>query len=81
MRQTKKRESRRVKSEQKHRDTKSIRSAFIINMFREFPDRVFTLKHLVSASGGNSREGRYMVKDILEDLIAQEVVIAAGRDK
>ena len=81
MRQTKRRESRQAKSEQKHRDTKSIRSAFIINMFREFPDRVFTLKHLVSASGGNSREGRYMVKDILDDLISQEVVIQAGRDK
>ena len=65
MRQTKKRESRRVKSEQKHRDTKSIRSAFIINMFREFPDREFSLKQLTSASGGNSQQARYIVREVV----------------
>ena len=81
MKQSKKRESRRAKSDEKRRDTKSIRSAFIINLFREFPDRVYTLKHLASASGGNTREGRYMVKDILEVLIEEGVVMTLGRDK
>ena len=46
-------------------DSMSIRSAFIVNMFREFPDRVFSMKQLTSASGGNSKEARYMVRDIL----------------
>ncbi len=59
----------------------SIRSAFIVNMFREFPDRVFSMKQLTSASGGNSKEARYMVRDILEALVAGGVVECHGRDK
>ncbi len=62
-------------------DSMSVRSAFIVNMFREFPDRVFSLKQLASASGGNSKEGRYMVRDIVESLIEGGVVEAHGRDK
>lgn len=62
-------------------DSMSVRSAFIVNMFREFPDRVFSLKQLAAASGGNSKEGRYMVRDIVESLIEGGVVDAHGRDK
>ena len=62
-------------------DSMSIRSAFIVNMFREFPDRVFSMKQLTSASGGNSKEARYMVRDILEALVAGGVVECHGRDK
>ena len=62
-------------------DARSVRSAFVVNMFREFPDRVFSLKQLSSASGGNTREGRYIVRDIVEELVAEGVVECHGRDK
>ena len=62
-------------------DSISVRSAFIVNMFREFPDREFSLKQLASASGGNNKEGRYMVRDIVEALIEGGVVESHGRDK
>lgn len=62
-------------------DAKSIRTAFIINMFREFPDRIFSLKQLTSASGGNSKEARYIVRDVVEALVAEGVVDCHGRDK
>ncbi|MBQ2374502.1 MAG: ribonuclease R [Alistipes sp.] len=62
-------------------DSKSVRSAFIVNMFREFPDREFSMKQLTSASGGNSKEGRYIVRDIVEALVEGGVVERHGRDK
>ena len=62
-------------------DSMNVRSAFIVNMFREFPDRVFSMKQLAAASGGNSKEGRYMVRDIVEALIEGGVVESHGRDK
>ena len=34
------------------------RSSLIINLFREFPNNKFSLKHLASASGGATKEGR-----------------------
>lgn len=71
-----------VRREQKsHTDSMSVRSAFIVNMFREFPDRVFSLKQLAAASGGNSKEGRYMVRDIVDALVEGGVVESHGRDK
>ena len=81
MKQSKRRESRRERAAAARVDTKSVRQAFVVNMFREFPDRVFTLKQLVSASGGNSREARYIVRDVIEALIAEGVVESYGRDK
>ena len=81
MKQSKRRESRRERATAARVDAKSVRQAFVVNMFREFPDRVFTLKHLVSASGGNSREARYIVRDVIEALIAEGVVVSHGRDK
>ncbi|MBO7195552.1 MAG: ribonuclease R [Alistipes sp.] len=62
-------------------DSKSVRSAFIVNMFREFPDREFSMKQLTSASGGNSKEGRYIVRDIIEALVVGGVVERCSRDK
>ena len=62
-------------------DSMSVRSAFIVNMFREFPERVFSMKQLASASGGNTKEGRYMVRDIVEALVQGGVVESHGRDK
>lgn len=62
-------------------DSKSVRSAFIVNMFREFPDREFSMKQLTSASGGNSKEARYIVRDIVEALVEGGVVERRSRDK
>ena len=62
-------------------DSMSVRSAFIVNMFREFPERVFSMKQLASASGGNTKEGRYMVRDIVEALVQGGVVESHSRDK
>mgnify|MGYP003308320200 CR=1 FL=1 len=76
-----KRKSRQGAEKRSHADSKNIRTAFIINMFREFPDRQFSLKQLTSASGGNSKEGRYIVRDVVEALVAEGVVDCFGRDK
>ena len=76
-----KRKSRQGVEKRSHADSKNIRAAFIINMFREFPDRQFSLKQLTSASGGNSKEGRYIVRDVVESLVAEGVVDCFGRDK
>lgn len=78
MAQRKRKESRGASS---RTDSMSVRSAFIVNMFREFPDREFSLKQLASASGGNNKEGRYMVRDIVDALIEGGVVESHGRDK
>ena len=68
MRQSRRKDSRRAGGSSRG-DAKSVRSAFVVNMFREFPDRVFSLKQLSSASGGNTREGRYIVRDIVEQTL------------
>lgn len=62
-------------------DSKSVRASFIVNMFREFPERVFSLKQLTAMSGGNSKEARYIVRDVVEALVEQGVVDCHGRDK
>ena len=77
----KRRDSRRGSKQNSSADAKSIRAAFIINMFREFPDREFSLKQLTSASGGNSQQARYIVREVVEGLVAEGVVEAHSRDK
>lgn len=79
MRQSRKKDLRRGGAQRT--DAKSVRSAFVVNMFREFPDRVFSMKQLASASGGNTREGRYIVRDIVEALVEEGIVECYGRDK
>ena len=81
MRETKRKGKRREKGAAPHVDSKQMRAAFIINMFREFPDREFSLKQLTSASGGNSKEARYIVRDLIDVLVEQGVVERHGRDK
>ena len=81
MRGTKKRGQRREKGSAPHVDSKQMRAAFIINMFREFPDREFSMKQLVSASGGNTKEARYMVRDLVDALVEQGVVVRHSREK
>ena len=81
MRGTKRRGQRREKGSAPHVDSKQMRAAFIINMFREFPDREFSMKQLVSASGGNTKEARYMVRDLVDALVEQGVVVRHSREK
>ncbi len=48
-----------------------------MDMFREFPDNKFSLKHLAAASGGADRDGRNMtfaiIKQLIEDGFVEEV--------
>ena len=44
------------------------RSSLIINLFREFPNNKFSLKHLASASGGATKEGRLRTREIITEL-------------
>ena len=81
MRGTKRRGQRREKGATPRVDSKQMRAAFIINMFREFPDREFSMKQLVSASGGNTKEARYMVRDLVDALVEQGVVVRHSREK
>ena len=76
----KRRDSRRGSKQNSSADAKSIRAAFIINMFREFPDREFSLKQLTSASGGNSQQARYIVREVVEGLDVVEKIqqVATG---
>ena len=76
----KKRESRRDKGRGRN-EGMSVRAAFVVNMFREFPDRIFSIKQLVAASGGNSRDARYVVRDVVDGLVESGVVVRHGHDK
>ena len=76
----KKRESRRDNGRGRN-DGMSVRAAFVVNMFREFPDRIFSIKQLVAASGGNSRDARYVVRDVVDGLVESGVVVRHGHDK
>lgn len=55
------------------------RSSLIINLFREFPNNKFSLKHLASASGGATKEGRLRTREIITELLAQALSRSAGR--
>ena len=74
---------RRDKTRRSERGTlsPSSRAAFVVRMFREFPERIFSMKQLVAASGGNSRDARYVVRDVVESLVENGVVERLSRDK
>lgn len=57
------------------------RRGMILRLVSEFPNNKFSIKHLASASGGNSREGRRETIAILESLLKQGAIDAVGRDK
>lgn len=57
------------------------RAGFIVNMFREMPEKKFTLKHLAAASGSADRDGRNMTKHILDTLLEQGYIEMEGRGK
>ena len=65
------------KKKNKRGNNRDERASFIVDMFREFPDNKFSLKHLAAASGGADRDGRNMtfaiVRQLMEDGFVEEV--------
>ena len=61
------------------RDNFSERASFIVGMFREQPERKFTLKGLAAASGGADKAGKDMTKRILDTLLEQGYIEGQGR--
>ena len=61
------------------RDSFSDRASFIVGMFREQPERKFTLKALAAASGGADKVGRNMTKSIIDTLLEQGYIECEGR--
>ena len=57
------------------------RAALILELFRQLPDNKFSLRHLASASGGASKEGRRETMQIVEQLLATGVIESCPRDK
>lgn len=57
------------------------RRSLILQLLREFPNNKFSIKHLASASGGNTREGRRETMALLDELEREGVVALVGRDK
>ena len=51
------------------------RAAVIMQLFRSFPTRKFALKTLAAQSGGADREGRYQTKEIVQQMVAEGVVV------
>ena len=66
-----------AKKRNKRGHSRDERASFIVDMFREFPDNKFSLKHLAAASGGADRDGRTMtfaiVRQLIEDGFVEEV--------
>ncbi|MBR0330005.1 MAG: RNB domain-containing ribonuclease, partial [Alistipes sp.] len=57
------------------------RASLIINLFREFPNTKFSLKHLAAASGGASRDGQRETLQILDRLYDEGVIEECARHK
>ena len=57
------------------------RASIVLHLLREFPDTKFSLKHLASASGGASKQGRAETLALLTDLLEQGVVEVCARQK
>lgn len=61
------------------RESFSDRAGFIVGMFREQPERKFTMKSLAAASGGADKSGRDMTKRILDTLLEQGYIESEGK--
>ncbi len=57
------------------------RASVIINLFREFPNTKFSLKHLAAASGGAGRDGQRETLAILDRLYDEGVIEECARHK
>lgn len=60
---------------------KNDRAAMILSLLREFPNNKFSLKHLASASGGATKEGRRETLTILDRLYDEGIVEECAREK
>ena len=69
------------KKKNKRGNSRDERASFIVDMFREFPDNKFSLKHLAAASGGADRDGRNMTFAIVRQLIEEGFVEEVARSK
>ena len=69
------------KKKNKRGNNRDERASFIVDMFREFPDNKFSLKHLAAASGGADRDGRTMTFAIIRQLIEDGFVEEVARSK
>lgn len=69
-----------MKKEKKQRKNRD-RTSLIINLFREFPNTRFSLKHLAAASGGADRDGRRETLLILDRLFDEGVIEECARGK
>ena len=69
------------KKRNKRGNNRDERASFIVDMFREFPDNKFSLKHLAAASGGADRDGRTMTFAIVRQLIEDGFVEEVSRSK
>ncbi|MBR2367201.1 MAG: ribonuclease R [Alistipes sp.] len=70
-----------AKRRNKRGNNRDERASFIVDMFREFPDTKFSLKHLAAASGGADRDGRTMTFAIVRQLIEDGYVEEVSRSK
>ena len=69
------------KKRNKRGNNRDERASFIVDMFCEFPDTKFSLKHLAAASGGADRDGRTMTFAIVRQLIEDGFVEEVSRSK
>ena len=67
-----------MKKEKKQRRNRD-RASLIINLFREFPNNRFSLKHLAAASGGADRDGRRETLLFLDRLYDEGVIEECAR--
>lgn len=59
----------------------SDKAAFILSMFREFPNNKFSLKQLASATGDASKEGRRATAAILGKMFDEGIIEESSREK
>ncbi|MDO4758051.1 MAG: RNB domain-containing ribonuclease, partial [Rikenellaceae bacterium] len=65
----------------KKKGRKHDRASVIINLFREFPNNKFSLKHLAAASGGAGRDGIRETLAILDRLYDEGIIEECARHK
>ena len=70
----------KTKKQNRH-DHGDERAAMILELFRQLPDNKFSLRHLASASGGASKEGRRQTQQIVDQLLATGVIECCAREK
>ena len=70
-----------VRKKSQRGENRDERATFIMNMFREFPDKKFSLKHLAAASGRADRDGRAMTMAIIRQFLEEGYITEVSRGK